>query len=92
MEALGNVHIALVPLGGGASLTPAKAVEVVSLLEPGIVIPMHYELPEDKTKPTQVDRFLKEMGVGKVEKQPSLKVTHNITPGETRVVVLDHLQ
>ena len=92
MEALGNIHIALVPVGGGASLTPAKAVEVVSLLEPGIVIPMHYELPEDKTKPTQVDRFLKEMGVGKVEKQPSLKVTHNITPGETRVVVLDHLQ
>jgi hypothetical protein len=53
---------------------------------------MHYDLPEDKIELTQVDRFLKEMGVGKVEKQPSLKVTHSITPGETRVVVLDHLQ
>jgi L-ascorbate metabolism protein UlaG (beta-lactamase superfamily) len=88
---LGNL-IALVPVGGGASLTPAKAVEVVSLLEPGIVIPMHFDPHEDKMELTQVDRFLKEMGVGKVEKQPSLKITHKITPGETRVVVLDHMQ
>ena len=45
IEALGNVHVALVPVGGGGGLTAAKAVEVISLLEPGIVIPMHYSIP-----------------------------------------------
>jgi len=41
IEALGNVKIALVPWARGG-LSPTKAVEVVSLLEPEIVIPMHY--------------------------------------------------
>ena len=89
MEALGNVHVALVPLGGDG-LTPAKAVEVVSLLEPGVVIPMHFETPKSKGFPTPITKFLKEMGMGKVESQPSLKVSRGTTQGDTRVVVLDY--
>jgi L-ascorbate metabolism protein UlaG (beta-lactamase superfamily) len=42
VEGLGTVHIALVPVGGGDALNAAKAAEVISLLEPSIVIPMHY--------------------------------------------------
>ena len=92
IEALGNVHIALVPVGGGDGLTAAKAVEVVSILEPGIVIPMHYDTPAANQKLTPVSKFLKEMGVGNIESQPSLKITRAITPGETSVVVLDYQQ
>jgi L-ascorbate metabolism protein UlaG (beta-lactamase superfamily) len=32
IEALGNVHVVLVPVGGGGGLTATKAVEIVSLL------------------------------------------------------------
>jgi L-ascorbate metabolism protein UlaG (beta-lactamase superfamily) len=88
IEALGDVNVALVPVGGGGSLSPTKAVEVVSLLEPGIVIPMHYSTPGLKLKLTPVARFLKEMGTSKVEEQPSLKVTLGSGFEETRVVVL----
>lgn len=89
IEALGNVHVALVPVGGGASLNPAKAVEVISLLEPGIVIPMHYQIAGTTIKLGPLSKFLKEMGVATAEPQASLKITANSVPEETRVVVLN---
>jgi L-ascorbate metabolism protein UlaG (beta-lactamase superfamily) len=90
VEALGNVHIALVPVGGGGGLTPAKAVEVISLLEPGIVIPMHYSLPNDSLHLSPLSKFLKEMGIANIDPQPSLKISASSVPDETRVVVLEY--
>lgn len=88
IEALDNVNVALVPVGGGGGLTPSKAVEVISLLEPGIVIPMHYHVPGSTLKLAPVSKFLKEMGLADIEPQPSLKVTKASVPEETKVVVL----
>jgi len=88
IEALGNVDVALVPVGGGRGLNAAKAAEVVSLIEPGIVIPMHYSIPNCKIKLDPLDKFLKEMGLGDVEPQPSIKITRSSVPTETRVEVL----
>lgn len=90
IEALGTVNVALVPVGGGGGLNAAKAAEVVSLLEPGIVIPMHYDNPDSKIKLSPLSKFLKEMGLGKVEPQESLKITRSAVPDETRVVVLTY--
>jgi hypothetical protein len=90
IENLGGVDVVLVPVGGGGSLNAAKAAEIVSLLEPGIVIPMHYQLPESSLKLSPLSRFLKEMGVGKIEPIPSLKMTRSSVPTEARVVVLEH--
>lgn len=90
IEALGNVNVALVPVGGGGGLTAAKAAEVVALLEPGMLVPMHYATPASGTKLASLSKFLKEMGLGEVEAQPSLKVTRSTVPEETRVVVLSY--
>ncbi len=90
IEALGTVHVALVPVGGGGGLTAAKAAEVVSLLEPGYVIPMHYGTPAGTLKLAPLNKYLKEMGLGSIEAQPSLKVTRSTVPEETRVVVLEY--
>ncbi len=90
IEALGTVHIALVPVGGGGGLTAAKAAEVVSLLEPGVVIPMHFGTPDSSLKLAPLNKYLKEMGLGNIEPQPSLKVTRSTIPEETRVVVLSY--
>jgi L-ascorbate metabolism protein UlaG (beta-lactamase superfamily) len=90
IEALGNVHVALVPVGGGGGLNAAKAAEVVSLLEPGYVIPMHYATPASTLKLAPLNKFVKEMGLDKVEPQPSLKVTASTIPEETKVVVLTY--
>lgn len=90
VEALGTVNVALIPVGGGGGLNAAKATEVVSLLEPNIVIPMHYSTSDVKLPLDSLNKFLKEMGLSKQETQPSLKVTRSGLPEETHVIVLDY--
>lgn len=92
IEALGTVHVALVPVGGGGGLNASKAAEVVSLLEPGIVVPMHYSTPASLLKLAPLSKFLKEMGLGKVDQQDVLKITQATVPEETRVVVLNYMR
>jgi L-ascorbate metabolism protein UlaG (beta-lactamase superfamily) len=88
IEALGTVHVVLVPVGGGIGLNASKAAEVISLLEPGFVIPMHYGTPASTLKLAPLSKFLKEMGLSEVEALPSLKVTRSMIPEETRVIAL----
>lgn len=90
IESLGTVNVALVPVGDESSLNAAKAAEVISLLEPNIVIPMHYALPDSIVKLDPIGKFLKEMGLNQLETMESLKLTNLAAlPEETRVVVLD---
>lgn len=91
VEDLGPVHIVLAPVGGVGCLNAAKAAEVVSLLEPNIVIPMHYSTPASTIKMDSLQKFLKEMGQEKVETLPSIKFSGaSSLPEETKVVVLEY--
>jgi L-ascorbate metabolism protein UlaG (beta-lactamase superfamily) len=90
IESLGTVNIVLVPVGGGTGLNAAKAAEIVSLLEPNIVIPMHYATPATKVSLDRLDKFLKEMGLHEAETVASLKVSKTTLPDETKLVVLDY--
>jgi L-ascorbate metabolism protein UlaG (beta-lactamase superfamily) len=88
-EALGEVDVLLIPVGGSESLNAAQASEVVSLLEPHIVIPMHYKVKDLTLKLDPVSKFLKEMGLDKITTQETFKVSRSGLPEETQVVVLD---
>lgn len=90
IESLGTVNVVLVPVGGGGGLNAAKAAEVISLIEPNLVIPMHYSTPSTKLSLDSLNKFIKEMGLTKPSTQPSLKVTRSGLPNETHVVVLDY--
>jgi L-ascorbate metabolism protein UlaG (beta-lactamase superfamily) len=90
VDALGTVNVALVPVGAGGGLTAAKAAEVVSILEPNIVIPMHYATPAAKLPLEPLEKFIKEMGLGTVEAEDSIKITTGSLPEEARVVVLNY--
>lgn len=92
VESLGTVNVLLVPVGGGGSLSPARASEVISLFEPSIVIPMYYKVAGLTVKLGTLDRFLKEMGLEKVESQDVLKVSRTDLSEETQVIVLDPRQ
>jgi len=89
IEALGSVDVALVPVGGGGGLNAAQAAEVISLVEPSIVVPMHYKTPAVSLKLDPVGKFLKEMGLGALQPEPSLKLTKSGLPDETHVVLLE---
>lgn len=88
MESLGEVNILLVPVGGGNSLNAAQAAEVVSMLEPNIVVPMHYAVPGLKFELAGVDRFLNQMGVTEPTEESMLRISASRLPEETEVVVL----
>ena len=90
IETLGTINVALVPVGGGGGLNAAKAAEVISLIEPNLVIPMHYSTSATKLSLDSLNKFIKEMGLSKAETQPSLKVTRSGLPNETHVMVLDY--
>lgn len=89
VENVGTVHVLLVPVGGGGSLTPARASEVISLFEPSIVIPMYYKVPGLASKLGTLPRFLKEMGLEKVDTRDVLRVSKSGLSEETQVVALE---
>lgn len=88
IEALEQVNVLLVPVGAGSSLNAAQAAELVSMLEPNVVIPMHYQIPGLRLDLETVDRFLQEMGVTDVKEENSLKMTTSRLPEETETVIL----
>ena len=90
LDVMGTVDILLLPVGGANALAAAPAVETINVVEPKIVVPMHYKTPATSLKLDPLDKFTKEIGLKKVEAQPSLKISKAQLPEETQVVILDH--
>ena len=86
---LGEVHVLLIPVGGGAGLKPGLAAEVIAMIEPGHVIPMHYALPGLAFELEPLDKFLKAMGVSRVNEQDTLKINSTgDMPEQPQITVL----
>lgn len=63
MEKLGSIDILIVPVGNGKDyITLEDAAEMVTALEPRIVIPIAYQCDTDETAKPVTD-FIKEMGL-----------------------------
>jgi L-ascorbate metabolism protein UlaG (beta-lactamase superfamily) len=88
VEDMGQVNVLLVPVGGGNSLRAAQAAEVIALIEPHYVIPMHYALPGLTVELDPVEKFLKTMGVSKVQEDDFLRVSASGLPDQTQIVIL----
>lgn len=88
IEDLGQVNVLMLPVGGGNALRAAQAAEVVALIEPYFVIPMHYALPGLALELDGVDKFLKAMGVSAIQETELFKVTAGETPELPQVVLL----
>ena len=73
-------------------LTPSMASEIVSMLEPNIIIPMNYSTPGLKVKRNPANRFLKEMGIAHNGSESTLKLSSNTIPEETEVILLEPQQ
>lgn len=92
LDQLGDVDILLIPVGGTYTISSKQAVEIVSQIEPRIVIPMHYNDPQLKTESVAdletVDAFLREIGKDK-KVLPKLVISKNQLPQELEVIVLE---
>ncbi|MCS6846280.1 MAG: MBL fold metallo-hydrolase [Anaerolineae bacterium] len=85
IDALETVDVLLVPISGDEELNPAQAAEVISMIEPSIVVPMGYG-PKSKDS---LNKFLKEMGLTNPQTQDALKVTRSSLPEDTQVILLE---
>ncbi len=92
LQKIGYIDVLMIPVGGYYTIDAETAAKVISSIEPGIVIPMHYKTDDltgvDKIAP--IDGFLDEMGVENGVKQTDrLKLTsRSDIPEETVVYVL----
>jgi L-ascorbate metabolism protein UlaG (beta-lactamase superfamily) len=89
---IGEVDVLLVPVGGGDTLDPTRAVEIVGMFEPKLVVPMHYQQaglsPSITERLEPVDKFLKELGVAIPDPAEMVKISKSGLPEETQVVIL----
>jgi len=88
LEVVVGTDILLIPVGGKYTIDAKKAVEVVSQIEPRIVIPMHYKMSGSKiTDIDGVDKFVKEMGLKPTEEE-KLKISKKDLPQEDMELVI----
>ncbi len=88
VEILSDVDVVLIPVGGHHTISAGQAAEVINLLEPRVVVPMHYKTDLCQIKLDPLEKFLTEMGLKEVEPQDLLNATKSRLPSETQVVVL----
>ena len=65
VSAIGKTDILMIPVGGGPTIDPAAAIEVIKQLKPKVVIPMHYmpaDTPEGGFRLGSVEDFIKAVG------------------------------
>jgi len=88
-ESLSGVDLLFIPVAGdGESIDATKAVEMITIIEPRMVIPMHFELGQNGVAGTPVEKFCHEIGQS-VSVQPRLVVAKSSLPAETSVVLLE---
>lgn len=88
IEQMGEVDVLLVPVGGGNGLKAPTAAEVIGLIEPTYIVPMHYALPGLALDLDPLEKFLKAIGVSRVQEEETLRVTASGQPEQPQVVVL----
>ena len=74
LEAVGDVDILFVPVGGVYTIEGDAAAAITRQIEPAIAIPMHYKLPGLKANLQSPEQFLKEMGAKDIEAQEKLTI------------------
>jgi len=87
IEKIGDVDILMIPIGGTYTIDSAEAVKIMSQIEPRIIIPMHYHLPKLKIKLDGIDKFLKALGIKKVESLPKLSIKKKDISSETVKII-----
>lgn len=91
LENLEGLDIIFIPVGGHKVLDAKKASQVISQIEPRIVIPIYYRIPNLREKLDTIDPFCKEMGIESSEKVERLRIQKKDLPQEeTKIIILQN--
>ncbi len=93
---ISTCDVLFLPVGGRVSIGPKEAVEVMTALEPSIVVPIHFGTGE-KTMPAgrqdslgSIDQFLTQVGKIPQETSVKLQITKDKLPEEVKIVELTY--
>lgn len=86
VEEVGSVDLLMIPVGGFYTIDAAQADDVIALLRPRVVIPMHYKLAGMSLPISDAEPFL--AGKTNVRNVDELDVTSETLPAEQEIVVL----
>jgi L-ascorbate metabolism protein UlaG (beta-lactamase superfamily) len=90
LEKIGEIDILMVPVGGVVTISAREAMNIMSQIEPKITIPMHYSLPKLKYKIDGVDKFLKAMGIKKIDALNKLTIKKkDLAEDEAKIILLN---
>lgn len=90
IEKLEGIDILMIPVGGTYTINAKQATEIISQLEPRVVIPMHYNI-KGLRLPKKIDGisvFCKEFGACPTEEISKFKVAKKDLPSEEMKVVI----
>jgi L-ascorbate metabolism protein UlaG (beta-lactamase superfamily) len=88
VEEFSGVDILIVPVGGISTIDGKAAADIAKLLNPKIVVPMHYRT-EVVTWLEPLDRFTTQLGLKDIIPQLKLSISKASIPLETKTVILD---
>lgn len=89
VQALGQVDILLLPVGGKYTIDAQEAETIAEDLHPRIIIPMHYLTPCVSIDVAPLEKFTSRYL--SYVKRPDLLISRQELPQETELIVLDYL-
>jgi len=90
IEEIGQVDILIIPVGGVHFVDAKAAANIVSQIEPRMIIPMCYKIQNLKQDIEGVEKFLKIMGREDVAPQKKLKIAaKDLSKDENEIVILE---
>ena len=89
IDQLKDTEVLLLPVGGHGTITATQASQIVSQLEPRMIIPMRYASDGNESQLDSAESFCKEMGLESPMPQPRISVTKSGLPDEPTVMLLE---
>ncbi|MGC8863355.1 MAG: MBL fold metallo-hydrolase [Armatimonadota bacterium] len=86
---IGDVHIALIPVGGFFTIDAAQAEKVAQQLDANVVIPMHFRTEKCAFPIAAVDEFIKDKPNVVRKGSSILEISAETIPAERQIVVLE---
>ena len=88
LEHLEGVDVLFVPIGGTYTIDAKTAGQIISEIEPKIIIPMHYKIPDLNIALDGVEKFIKEIGLKPEETDKLRLIKKDLPTEETKLVIL----
>lgn len=85
-----SIDILFLPIGVGGGLTRHQALELLTIIEPKIVIPIHFKLPKLKEELEGIEEFAKEVGADprSYESKLTIKSRSKLPDGLATIILM----